>query len=173
MSGLSAGIYRGVDHVHATMHAGRYFLHNGETSLASGATFDHLLRVPEGVYPHLRLLNVETTVAPARIWLYESPTVTAVGAPHTSNNVKRYSTRTPQLGIYHGPTVTLVGTTLLDGHLIPGTNQSGGIGAQSFMEWLLAPTRDYLVRIRNDGAQTATIVFAFEHYEEDHPETER
>lgn len=173
MGGLSApSRVVNMDHVHRMMHDGRYFMHNGELSLAAGAVFDHLIRVPAGCYPHLRLLGVETTNAPARIWLYESPTVSAVGTAHESNNVKRYSSRTTPVLIYHGPTVTLTGTVLLDGHLIPGSNQSGGVGAQSFMEWLLSPGLDYLVRVRNDSSQTATIVFSFEHYVEDAPEPE-
>lgn len=172
MGGMSPGRYPSVDVLHARMHEGRYFVHVGEITIAPAAIYDHLVIAPAGTYPHLRLLGVESTVTPVRIWLYESPTVTNVGTVHGSNNVKRYSTRTANTVITHAPTITATGSVLLDGHLIPGTNQSGGSGAQSFMEWLLKPTLYYLVRVRNDGNQNATIVFSFEFYEEDHPETE-
>lgn len=47
---------------------------------------------------------------------------------------------------------------------------SGGTAGESFMGFLLRPEYDYLVRIQNDAAQAADVVFTFEHYEEYHPE---
>src|SRR3990172_4423887 len=98
---------------HAAIHLGKYFVHTGVSTISNGASFDHLIIPPSagGKFIHLRVFLFDTTSAPLVATLYEDTTVSANGTSHAGHNFNR-NFDGATLALYHGPTITALGTEI-------------------------------------------------------------
>lgn len=153
-----------IDATHEMMHQGRYFTVSGEVSVDSNASASFLLNAPGNSVPHLRLIGLDASAAPVKLFVFEAPTVAANGTPLAAVNNNRLSTRVAGLQVFRSPTITANGDQLFYKQ-VPGAKQSGGSGESYFIEWILAPGKQYLVRADNVSGGSAVIGYTFEWYE--------
>ncbi len=148
-------------------HAGHTF-----ASVANGASADILLSL--GAKEAHTVFEVFAG-GQVSIYLYESPTVTEgnEGTAVTAYNMKRSSANEPGATVTHTPTVGDTGSVaLINGRILPGgtspqTRVGGGI--RQGVEWILAPTAQYLLRVTNTSGGTIAINVGLEWYEEEEP----
>ena len=151
---------------HRMVHEGRLF---GITlpfaALASGASLDLLGVVPAGVAPNFRSWALSLSGGPGDVFLYEDAVVSDNGTLLTPLNHNRSSSRTPAMQLYQAPTVTSVGTPIVNQEYVPAaSNNQAGLGAAgSFEEWDLAPGKTYLFRYTNNdnGPVDGSASFSF------------
>lgn len=159
-----------MDVVHHEVHEDEMF-HVAHTngSVANGASLDMLLTVgaKEAHTAWEVFAGGQVTV-----YLYEQPTIQEGGAGTALNvyNMKRSSLNSPTSIVTHTPTVSAVGTIpLVNGRILPGgaspTTRVGG-GIRSGAEWILAPTKKYLMRVTNTSGAAIPINIVLEWYEE-------
>lgn len=104
--------------------------------------------------------------ARAESFLYEAPTVSATGTALTPRSRNRQKASDVSVGasFFSGPTVSAVGTELIETR-IPGAGRQRAIGGFSdgIAQWVLARDTDYLFRLTNDsgGAEDYTIGIGF------------
>jgi hypothetical protein len=155
-----------IDIAHAAIHLGLYMGHSGMVTIAPGAHFDHLMKVPAGFNPavHMRVFQVRTTSAPLIHRFYEAPVVTVEGTLARTYNFNRNSAA-PVMPIWHGPTVDLTGLYPISTAMIVGSIGTGGLGETSGTEWPLKPDTYYLSRITNDSGASADVNYNAEWYE--------
>lgn len=147
-----------IDEEHRLVHDGMVFdCDHYSASIANGASLDVHLKVPAGCYPHLRALGFAVSDGPCMFYFYEAPTLSADGTELTPRNHNRNSTNTPQMQVFHTPTVTGVGT-LLHQRFVPdmggvGANLVGVVGstAGSAQEFVLKPSTSYIIRMTNNS----------------------
>jgi hypothetical protein len=140
---------------------GRMFSHSGEETIADNTSFDHLLITPAGHGVDLVDFLLEVNGAPFTLELYEAPTIQE-GSNGTSApllNMNRTSGKTASSQLFHGPTVTSTGSTLLRHKRIPGAKQTGGIGESNKNAFLLAANTAYLFRATNKSGQSQLISY--------------
>jgi hypothetical protein len=141
---------------HRLAHDGMIFhATHKKDALANGASHDHLLRVPAGVYPHFNRLMFSVSAGDCDAYLYEGATVSADGTPETVYNTNRNSTNAAETLLFTDPTVTDPGTEIHHVWMPPtgaGVGSSTGLSKVSFdEEWLLKPSTDYLIRLTNNS----------------------
>lgn len=158
-----------IDVVHHEVHEGEMFsADHVATTVADAASVDVLFQAGAGKDSHF-VFDVSAGGA-VRVYLYEGPTISAVGTALTPYNLNRRSARQPGSQVSHTPTVGAVGTTVLIG----GRYLAGGASAQTRiggglrpgLERILAPGRTYLLRVTNVSGSAITISVAAEWYEE-------
>lgn len=138
--------------VHHRIHQGTFFATDAfDTALADNAFLQVLLR-PGSRTPHIR--HLAHGGGDMILRLYEGATFSAAGSALTAVNKNRRSSRTAQMQLSTGPTITDKGT-VLSGILLPGGTGgffgggSPGGEAAGFEEWVLDPELDYLVELEN------------------------
>lgn len=146
-------------------HLGQYFHISGKTTLNAGATLQFISVIPAGVHTHVGKLRVKTLDGPLDIYLYEGATVSANGTPITPLNVDRTSETVSQHAVYAGPTVTANGTQILY-DLVEAAHKEGGLGGDTFDEFILKDNIIYLFSIINNGLVATTVAYTFEWIED-------
>lgn len=132
------------------------------TGLTNGSTYDVLLDVPAGTYPHLQRFSLSLGRGDVDILTYEGATTSAAGTGQTERNVNRNNTRTAALAVSSGPTVTDPGTLIHTGWAPPtstgvGQSANGAGPVEQGEEWVLAPSTKYLVRLTNNSGATIAL----------------
>lgn len=133
-------------------------------SLANLGTFDVLLNVPSGVFPHLNAMLFSVSDSPLDITSYEDVTTSDDGSSITTFNRNRNSGNGSGMILTHTPTVTDLGTLVHD-RFVPdnggvGSNEIGMISPNLGEEWILKEGSKYLVRLTNNSG--GAINFTFE-----------
>lgn len=149
---------------HAQIHNGASYSLDGEyLALASGATLYLLLDSSAITRYHWGGYQMETTGAPVKIYLYESPTVTSNGTPVVGINRNREIATPPGSLTYVGTTVSAEGTLLHHADVFStgtGNNQVGRIG-RDVDEWIFDTTKLYLLKITNEDNAALDVHFSF------------
>lgn len=98
---------------HRVTHEGRSFsVSRKDSGVPVGGTSDLLLVTSSGVNPHIRKFSATTTRGPCDLFLYRSPVVSALGTPVQIHNSFDGHPRTPQMAVYHTPTVVSPGAEI-------------------------------------------------------------
>lgn len=143
---------------HAHIHRGAGFTCSTSLAIANNAVSDTLIWVPNSVFPHLRVYQLDVDAVPMDITLYEGPlTVVNSGVICTPINLNRVSSRVSSLGVSFIASATLVAGsfTQLEYHRITAAKQEGGSEQIATLEWNLNPGDQYLIRAVNVGAGAA------------------
>ena len=138
------------DVIHDRIHQGTLFYANMlDQTVAAGNFIDMLIRVPTGGGAHLRWSA--SVGADALMTIYEAPTLSADGSSITPTNYNRRSSLTASTLIFSGPTVTAVGSPVLENVYIPGGSGffTPGGSNTGFEELVLNHNTDYLARLTN------------------------
>lgn len=159
-----------IDSVHENIHKGFvYHASNKFTTVANGASAELLLVVPALTFPHFHRFKCNTGAGNIDVYFFEGTTVSANGTQLTAGNINRNSSNTPDMDVYHTPTITGDGTQVAH-HWSPPTGAGIGntIGVTDITngeEWLLKPSTNYLIRITNNSGGSIDIWTEFLWYE--------
>jgi len=144
---------------HGHVEDGEMYRHSGKHgSLANGATTDHIISIV-GQDCHLITAHADIQQSPVTgpvfIYIYESPTYSAIGTAASVINANRnYSDNPANPLIYEAPTITAVGT-LLHTKMITGSIQ-GGKTEPDEIEVILKAGLKYLVRVSNESGSSVS-----------------
>lgn len=156
-----------IDVSHHEVHEGEMFhAEYTNASVSDAASVDVLLRT--GAKDAHTVFDVYAG-GQARVYLYESVTVTTTGTAVTPYNMNRTYSLTPTVGISQTPTVLVGSTVLVNGRVLPGgasqqTRVGGGV--RQGVEWILKPDTNYLIRATNTSGSAVPINVVTEWYEE-------
>jgi hypothetical protein len=114
--------------------------------LANGASIDIGIAWSAGVTPTISFFGF--CAGDALGFLYESATLSG-GTAATAVKLNRNSTIASQSAITIGPTVSNVGTLVLEQILIGGTGKKAGGGEVGSSNLILKPLTSYLIRLTN------------------------
>ena len=149
-----------------------YYLTSGAViSVAGGANFDILIQTGTTKEIHLKDLSVNvlknSATGNTQFRLYEATTVSANGSATTIFNNNRRSANTPDFTAFTGPTVTGLGTILVnylthndwETYIAPSyTNK---------WEWILKTNTKYLLRFFNNTNQTNDFTYLYWLFQDD------
>lgn len=145
------------------IHQGKGFVHHNLHAVAAGATFDHLIVTPADKDIHMRQWSVQASGGPFSILVYENTTTSNNGTVEPVGNLNRQSTETAHFSLYHTPTVTSVGSLILQDQ-VNGTNKVGE-DASGTLEWVLKKSTKYLFRVISSSVGSENVVFQMFWYE--------
>jgi len=141
---------------HAQTHAGRVFNFSA-VNISIGAGLVKYVLVKPNEELHLRGFELNSTISELEISFFESPTGTDDGTLQPAAlNRNRISTKVSPTQIYYDPIVTDDGTRLRQTAIHGTKKESGDIGGIA-AEWILNPSRVYLIKITNNNVSTAEV----------------
>jgi hypothetical protein len=156
-----------IDEFHRMAHDGFVFHSSGKvTGMLDTEVDDFLVVTAAGNFPHFQRLRFSFGRGDIDVEVYEATTVSDNGTEITAIfNTNRNSANTAAMKLYTGPTVTGVGTLIHTTWLVPttagiGQSPAGLVGETNGEEWILAPSKNYLIRITNNSG--ATVDYAYE-----------
>ena len=160
-----SGNLRTIDLMHEKIHKGEVYIFNHyDTSVANSANLDILFKTGASASSHI--MGKITSTGDAEIRIYEAPTIGADGTVVNPRNKNRYFGETETFSVFHTPTVTPLGTELINDFLAGG---SGGLKIGSSTEgrdeWVFKNNVNYLLRVTNVSGQAAKISFIGSVYE--------
>lgn len=157
-----------LDVAHYEIHYGGMFhAEFVDDSVADDGTVDVLLRTGDTADHAIFEVAVG---GQSSVQMFEAPEVGAAGTEISSLNMNRLVTRTAETLLYHTPTITATGAMTMVNRIIPaGATAQTRVGGQSSkgVEWVLAPSTDYLLRITNTSGGAVPVSVMFEWYEGD------
>jgi hypothetical protein len=157
-----------LDVAHYEIHYGGMFhAEFVDDSVADDGTVDVLLRT--GASADHAIFEVAVG-GQSSVQMFEAPEVGVAGTEISSLNMNRLITRTAETLLYHTPTITATGAITMVDRIIPaGATAQTRVGGQSSkgVEWVLAPSTDYLLRITNTSGGAVPVSVMFEWYEGD------
>ena len=151
--------------IHHMIHRGLMFSASYFTEgIADDASLNILVVTAADQVAHMRFEVAAGGLA--EILLYESVTTSADGTAIAAYNRRRSSLGTAVTAISHTPTVSDLGTRLLQG-MLPGGEGGHAVGgvAFSFSEWVLKSDTKYLLRVTNRSGQAQAIGADINFYE--------
>lgn len=152
-----------INEEHWTIHEGLVYQGAHKfTGVANGGVVNILLKVPAGVYPHLREFIVTVGEGDVDVAVYEGATVSADGTGGSILNMNRNSDNVSGSQFFHTPTITDDGTQIKTVWIPPtasGTGGSSGGISRAFQgaELTLKPNTNYLFRAANNSGATISI----------------
>lgn len=151
---------------HYRLHEGRafiaYYLQNGVSPLADGASINVAIAANTGYTPHITIGAF--CGGDSSLFVYESATASG-GTAFTPVQRNRTSTTTSNVAMTINPTVTATGTELYREFLPGGTKKkAGGNGGES-LEFVFKPLTNYLVRLTNISGSAQVAEITLEWYE--------
>ncbi len=153
-----------VDYAHHEIHEGNNYVAFHNAPLGASGKYQLLINAPEASTGKIVHILIRTRgSAESNIVFTEAPTVSALGAAHLVVNRNRQSSNTALTAVTLGPTITGIGTILLESHFGSGP-QVGGEGSFT-NEFNLAPGTLYMVNATSEGASNDLSV-VLEFYED-------
>lgn len=150
---------------HLLVHMGLVYSLDYTASLANGASLNIHIAVPKEYDLHTEFSVL--VGGDGLLYMYEEPVLSNNGTLLTPVCQNRDFAVAMGTKFYHTPTVTSVGTALINGRIIPGGSgpQSVGHIARAGAEWLLGADKSYLVRVTNSSGNTQAYGLSFQVYE--------
>ncbi len=141
-----------IDKAHHMVHAGQSFTVSHTADVAGAGTLDFLIVAPNtSARAHITAevdVELETDMK-----LYEAVTATA-GTALPAYNRDRNSAKTATVVITHTPSNITEGTTIIRANHM-GSGKSYGGGERATHEFILKQNTKYLLRFKNESANTA------------------
>ena len=155
-----------VDVNHYRLHENRafiaYYLQNGGSPLADGASINIAIASNAGYTPHLTIGSF--CGGDSTLYFYEAPTATG-GTAFTPVQRNRNSTYASNVAMTINPTVTATGTELFKEFLPGGTKKKAGGGGGESLEFVIKPLTNYLIRLTNISGSPQPAEIILEWYE--------
>lgn len=126
----------------------------------NGSTVYFLARSPAGVAMDIHSLDVGTSAGPINIFLYEAPTVAAVGIPIVPTSVNRLNNYVSVTEVWGAPTISYEGTLIARSQI--GGEKHLGSGGAGLHDYLLKPETYYLFVIQNISSTVVDISYIFD-----------
>jgi hypothetical protein len=151
---------------HYRLHEGMafiaYYLQNGVSPLADGASINIAIAANAGYYPHLTVGGF--CGGDSTMFIYESATASG-GTAFTPINRNRNSLTTSNVAMTINPTVTSTGTELFEEFFPGGLKKKAGGGGGDALEYVIKPLTNYLIRLTNISGSAQTAEIMLEWYE--------
>ena len=151
---------------HQRLHEGRaffaYYVQNGGSPLADGASVDIVLAAGPGTTPHMTIGSF--CGGDSEFFLYEGATSTG-GTAFTPVARNRTIANASNVAMVINPTVTGTGTQLFREFSPGGVKSKAGGGGGNSLEYVLAPLTNYLIRITNVSGSAQVAELVLEWYE--------
>lgn len=154
-----------IDFAHAKIHEGNgYIVSKLFLSVADDSYAD--LHIMTGSTKETHMLMEISAVRKSYISLYRGTTYSNIGTTVAVFNSDDSSSNTTASSVYSSPTVTTLGTLLLQDLIPAGTNSKtvGGV-SNTRAERILRTSTDYLLRVQNVSNNTSDIAIQFDYYE--------
>lgn len=155
-----------VDVNHYRLHEGRafiaYYLQNGVTPLADGASINVAIAANAGYTPHLTIgafCGGDST-----LYVYESAAASG-GTAFTPVQRNRTVTTASNVAMTINPTVSATGTELYKEFLPGGAKKKAGGGGGESLEFVIKPLTNYLIRLTNISGSAQVAEITLEWYE--------
>jgi hypothetical protein len=157
-----SGNQRTIDPVHGVIHDGVHFTASHYVSVGAATAVTVLITPPGTATNQIIHFAAEFQAANSGIFTFSKDPVTTAGTTLVSHNNNQVSSITDPVALKHTVTVNVASIgTVLQTMIVQGasTNQvvTGG-GGKHDNEWLLDPTKQYLVRFVADNAATRVVV---------------
>ena len=149
---------------HFKIHEGSGFTSSFSFSVGNGEDYYILLANPAGNYPHIRKYTITSDGAPVDIRLFEEPTVSDAGSVADGVNNNRNSPITPSLVVTKDATITDDGD-VVEVDAIVGAKHSGGNAKGIIVEWILDPSKSWVIKVTNNSGGSADMTFNMFWYE--------
>lgn len=152
-----------IDYPHHEIHAGDSFNCVFIKDIPNSGTMDMLFVVPDSAkLPHLTIsYDCEAEISLA---VYRAPTTTGNGTEITVYNRNENSSNVAGVKVYHTPTVTTPGSTIIfSWHA--GSGKAVGATERGSAERIMKRNTAYLFRITNITASDNHCAFRFDWYE--------
>jgi hypothetical protein len=157
-----SGNQRTIDPVHAVIHDGVHFSADHYVTVGTGTAVTVLITPPAASTDKYIHFSASFQANNSGVFTFSEDPVTTGGSALTASNNYRGSAITDPVTLKHTVTVaagsigTVLQTLIVQG---ASTNQvTTGGGAKHDNEWLLDPTKNYLVRFVADNAATRVVV---------------
>lgn len=151
---------------HQRLHEGRaffaYYVQNGGSPLADGASVNIVFAAGPGTTPHLTIGAF--CGGDSEFFLYEGAASTG-GTGFTPIARNRVTSTTSNVAMVINPTVSNAGTQLFREFSPGGVKSKAGGGSGNSLEYVLAPLTNYLVRITNVSGSAQVAELILEWYE--------
>lgn len=156
--------------------ADHYRIHQGEGYTVSrrvagiarnDGTLDVFFKANPGAYAHIRAVAIESKHGPVEVDWYKGTEVSNDGTAFLIRNNKDSSGNTPNLGVYHTPTITDIGTKDEEGYMSVGGKHEGIGDGNIEAEYNINPGTNRLMRltIKDGSGGTATVMVRIFFYE--------
>jgi len=157
-----SGNQRTIDPVHGVIHDGVHFTASHYVSVGTATAVTVLITPPGTATNQIIHFAAEFQAANSGVFTFSEDPVTTGGSTLDSYNNHRDSVITDPVALKHTVTVDAASVgTVLQTMIVQGasTNQvvTGG-GGKHDNEWMLDPTKNYLVRFAADNAATRVVV---------------
>ena len=156
----------GIDINHQRLHEGgsfvAYYVQNGGTPLADGASINIVLAAGPGTTPHMTVGSF--CGGDSEFFLFEGATSTG-GTSFTPVRRNRTIATTSNVAMVINPTVTGTGTELFEEFIPGGAKKRAAGGSGDSLEYVLAPLTNYLVRLTNMSGSAQIAELVLEWYE--------
>lgn len=154
-----------VDYAHHEAHAGSAFVAEDVEDVPNSSTFDYAIVTPDTT-KHAHMIVAASSNLGMQIDIYEDATLSDNGTLIPSYNRNRNIATAATTLVYHTPTVTATGSTIIF-HRRWGdaVKQGTGGGARGQNELILKQNTTYLVRFTNQVADTNLLDVLFDYYE--------
>lgn len=144
----------------ALTELGNVFIHTDRHVVALNSSFIYLLKTPVSGTIAFTGLDIITTSAPLNVDIKEDAIVSANGTAETLRNLRRNSTTQTSALLYLSPTVTDEGVAITE-TIVAGDKNIGGNWRLNY-SLILKPQTNYLVKVQNVSAASATIALSIQ-----------
>lgn len=155
-----------IDYAHQKTHEGRYFS-GGYYNSSLADTASVMLLVQMGATYALHSKISATVTGNCTLYIFEDTTFSAAGTGVTMANHNRSSSKVFSGTVTHTPTITADGTQLNGTELLPGggKHSSGGVEGGFSNEFILATSKNYMIRCTNVSGGAIKVSIGIEGYQ--------
>lgn len=152
---------------HRLIHDGMMFHATGQAAdvATPAGTYEILLDIPAGVYPHIQKVLWHIQGAPAELKVFEGTTTSASGGAVTEHNTNRNSANAAGMIVTTEPTVTGDGTLIHERYIPTSGKDVGQVAGTLFEEWIFKPSTKYLIRLTNNSGAVCDLSWEIQWYE--------
>jgi len=153
---------------HRIVHKGRLFSTFIKTEIDADASYHIGIQTGTKI-PHLKQARISTDAEKVTVELVEGATFTDGDAAPVFNR-NRNSDETPEVNVVEGVS-SVSGGTIIDTDYIGGGSSGGpfamalGSEVAGVTEWNLKPNENYVLKLLNEGAASATVLVKLIWYE--------
>lgn len=152
-----------IDYAHGELHGGTHYIVRKTALLAKNGTKELLVVTPNTTKWAHMVIGLEATDSAVKGYLFEAPTITAIGTLDGARNRNRNVADNNTTLFYENPTVTATGTLLASYHL--GSGKTSGGAARDAEEFVLKQNTLYLFRVVEPNVAATNINWTFDWYE--------
>ena len=161
----TTGALEFIDYAHHEVHAGKHYNYLDTHTLAKNGVIDHMIVTPDtDTYAHF-VIGGDTITSTVLLAMYEGTTYSDPGIVEPMINRNRNFPDDNTTELYETPTITDLGTRLLQITMGAGKNSEGG-SSRDDNEIVLKRNTAYLIRATEQNIASTVVNLKFDWYEQ-------